>query len=316
MSEPPHPVLHNRKEAAEFVAQHYTPQLNLLTEMVNYASNLIPRAFNSSGKQMRDLMVCFGFLKQFASMLDAAEVLLRAGAVHASFVPARVAFEASIYLEWLLVSDGEKKANYYYVGDIRKERVWGLRAQKATLESSDFLKEIGKIGIDIATNQPGLSADGVKHVANVERILARPEYVGINAAFDAFKKQKGMKHEPEWYKVLGKRSIKDIARELQRLPEYVIYYQQASQVTHSASYKDQLKFKSKGVSAQPLRNLADIHTAFNYGFTTAMHAFHRVLAFYRPDELLAFSLMYATDWRSAFVNIPHVVIADAQRPAN
>jgi hypothetical protein len=49
--------------------------------MVNYATNLMPRAFGSSEKQMADLMVCYGFLKQFATMLDAAEVLLRAGSV-------------------------------------------------------------------------------------------------------------------------------------------------------------------------------------------------------------------------------------------
>jgi hypothetical protein len=121
MPENPHPVLHSRNQSIDFVLQHYAPQLELLVQMVNYSSNLIPRAFESSEKQMVDLMVCFGFLKQFASMLDAAEILLRAGAVHASFVPLRVAFEASLYLEWLLVSDGAKKATYYYVGDIRKE---------------------------------------------------------------------------------------------------------------------------------------------------------------------------------------------------
>lgn len=37
-------------------------------------------------------------------MLDAVEVLARAGAVHAAFVPARAAFEASLYIEWILAS--------------------------------------------------------------------------------------------------------------------------------------------------------------------------------------------------------------------
>lgn len=303
MPENPHPVLHSRDQSIDFVLQHYAPQLELLVQMVNYSSNLIPRAFESSKKQMFDLMVCFGFLKQFASMLDAAEILLRAGAVHASFVPLRVAFEASLYLEWLLVSDGAKKATYYYVGDIRKERIWGLRAQGATLEAN-FFKDMGQLSTDLAANRSTLKDDGVKQVADTERILSLPEYAETNKAFDAFKKKAGIKHEPEWYKVLGKRNIKAIASELQRLPEYIIYYGQASIVTHSASYKDQLRFKSKGVSAKPIRHVADIHTAFNYAFTTAMHVFHRVLVFYRHEELVQFSMTYMNEWRTAFRNIP------------
>lgn len=131
MSDPPHPTLLNRQEAIDAVTKHYAPQLNLLTEMTNFASNLIPRAFNSSEKQLRDVIVCFSLLKQFTTMLDAVEVLVRQGAVHAAFAPARVAFEASLYIEWMLVSDGEKKATHYFVGNLRDERLWGCEYSKA-----------------------------------------------------------------------------------------------------------------------------------------------------------------------------------------
>jgi Family of unknown function (DUF5677) len=315
MPELPHPVLMNREQSAGIIAQHYKPQLELLTQMVNYSSNLMPRAFGSSGKKMVDLMVCFGFLKQFTSMLDASDVLLRAGSVHAAFVPLRVAFEASLYLEWLLVSDGEKKAVHYYVGEIRRERLWGLRAQNAPSES-DFLTAMGDVGADILAKRPELLAEGVKHVADTERILALPEFAATNADFEKFKKHSGRAYEPDWYKVLGKRSIRAIAKELERMPEYTVYYGQASQVTHSTSYKDQMTFTGKrtgksGVSANPVRNLQDAHTAFNYGFTTAMHVFHRVLAYYRPAELLEFSRNYVREWRAAFVNIPILKIESA-----
>jgi hypothetical protein len=314
MPESPHPVLLNREQSAGYIAQHYKPQLDLLTQMVNYASNLMPRAFGSSEKEMVDLMVCYGFLKQFATMLDAAELLLRAGSVHAAFVPLRVAFEASLYLEWLLVSDGEKKAKHYFVGEIRKERIWGFRAQSAPSESS-FLSDMGELGVDIIGKRPDLAADGVKHVADTDRILALPEYAPINAAFEVVKSKDRRHREPSWYKVLGKGSIAAIARELRRAPEYTIYYGNASQVVHSSSYKDQMTFnsKSKGraVSASPIRSLADAHTAFNYAFTTAMHVFHRVIAFYRPDELHAHAIKYVTEWREAFVNIPSIVVKAA-----
>jgi len=45
------------------------------------------------------VIVCFTFLKQIAAMLDVIDVLVRAGAITAAFVHARVAFEAALYLE-------------------------------------------------------------------------------------------------------------------------------------------------------------------------------------------------------------------------
>jgi hypothetical protein len=303
MPENPHSSLLGREASAAIVAKHYAPQLDLLRQMVNYASNLIPRAFGSSAKQLPDLIVCYVLLKQFASMIDAMEVLIRAGSVHASFVPGRVAFEVSLYLEWMLVSDCEKKALHYYVGNIRVERVWGLRVQKSSPEADAFLKDMGQLGADILTNRPTLDQEGVKHVGDADRILSQPEFAEINAAFDVYRKKSKRPYEPDWYKVLGKNNLKAIARELHRNAEYAIYYSKGSTITHSQSYKDHVSFKSAGVGANPIRSVADIHTAFNFAFTMSMLTFQRVLGFYRNEEMLQFSRMYVAEWRQAFTNI-------------
>jgi hypothetical protein len=68
--EPPHKTLLDRDNPPKIMAERYGPQLHLLTELVNYTSNLIPRAFQSSGKDLRDVVVCFTLLKQLAVMLD------------------------------------------------------------------------------------------------------------------------------------------------------------------------------------------------------------------------------------------------------
>jgi hypothetical protein len=313
MTENQHPTLLDREAAAGIIGQHYAPQLELLTQMTNYASNLIPRAFNSSPKQLPDLIVCYALLKQFASMLDAMEILLRAGAVHAAFVPGRVAFEVSLYLEWMLVSDLEKKATHYYVGNMRAERNWGLRVQRHTPEGAEFLKDMGKIGEDVLNNRPAFEQDGPSHVADVNRILLMPEYVATDKAFDEYKKNNPrQRHEPDWYKVLGKRTLKEIARELGRASEYLLYYSKGSQVTHSQSYKDQFNFGAKGVAAHPIRNVADIHAAFNLAFCNAIKVFIQVLKSYRNEELPAFSRMYLTEWRQAFTNILEIKTESAK----
>jgi hypothetical protein len=128
VNESSHPTLLNRAVQEAAIRQYYTPQLDLLTDMVNYASNLIPRAYARSEEELKDVIVCFGLLKQFATMLDAVDTLMRSGSVTAAQVPARAAFEASMYLEWILVSDSEKKALHFVVGNIRTERLWARRA--------------------------------------------------------------------------------------------------------------------------------------------------------------------------------------------
>jgi hypothetical protein len=79
VKEPPHKTLLDRNAAAKAIAEGYGPQLEMLTDMVNYASNLIPRVYSSGERKLRDVIVCFVLLKQFASMLDAVEMLSRAG---------------------------------------------------------------------------------------------------------------------------------------------------------------------------------------------------------------------------------------------
>lgn len=305
MPENPHPKLLDRQEAIDLVNQHFRPQLDLLTEMTNFSSNLITRAFASSEKKLHDVVMCFSLLKQFATMLDGIDILARQGAVHAAFSPARVAFEVSLYIEWMLVSDLEKKALYYFVGSLREERLWGLRVQSATLEGSGFLKEMGQIGSDILTGRPTLDAEGTKYVSEVDSILGRPEYSSISAEFEQFKKKHKISYEPSWHKVLGV-TAKGIAKQLQRLPDYNVYYSVGSRVVHSSSYKDHLKFTRAGAHAHPIRYIADLGTLLNFAFTSAMLVFLRVLGYYRNDELPRFGQRYVDEWRAAFTNIPSV----------
>lgn len=61
VKEIPHKMLLDREAAAKAIAQGYSPQLDMLTDMVAYASNLIPRAYNSGEKKLRDVIVCLGF---------------------------------------------------------------------------------------------------------------------------------------------------------------------------------------------------------------------------------------------------------------
>jgi hypothetical protein len=181
--------------------------------------------------------------------------------------------------------------------------------KKNTPEASDFLKEMGDIGQDIVAQRPALDAEAGAYMSEADRILAQPSLAAANAAFDQYlADHRSLRGEPEWYKVLGMRSVRGIARELMRLPDYIVYYGKSSRVTHSATYKDQISFQSVGAIAHPIRNLTDTHTLFNFACANAIHTFIRVLSFYRPRELPQFGQMYMTEWRRPFLDIPRTKI--------
>jgi hypothetical protein len=313
VAEIPHKTILDRETPGKAMIDGYKTQLDLLTDMVNYTSNLIPRAYQSSEKKLRDLIVCFTLLKQFGVMLDAVEILARAGAITAAYVPARSAFEASLYIEWILVSDGQKKAAHYYVGSVRAERLWGKRVAKGSPESSVFIEEMKQLGIDLYSDRSELDAAAQQLIAEADAVLAQPELAAANVAFDAWiaartRPGKRPPNEPEWYKVLGKRSIRSIADEVRRLPEYILHYSKGSQVVHSSSTKDHLGFRKGGAIGHPIRNLAGVHNLLNFALSNAMLTFMRVLGFYRPAELPRWSKKYIEEWRPAFTNIPRLKI--------
>ena len=117
------------------IKEHLGPWIKLIRDVTNYGSNHIPRCFGSSKKQLADIVVLGILLRQVVAMLDAIEVLLANGAVHAAKLQMRALFEASAYMDWILSSDSEKKAEYFYVHNLRRKRLWARRTQPSSVES-------------------------------------------------------------------------------------------------------------------------------------------------------------------------------------
>ena len=167
MQETPHPAILNREEVKAVALQHFAKQTELLRDLANYGSNLIVRAFDSSPKKMAEVVVCGVLLKQVVAMVDAAEVLLSAGCGHASFLPARTAFEASIYIDWIFAGDSERRATRYVVANYRDERLWASRVIPGTAEEIAFTKIAQFLGVDIHAERPTLAGEASTHLTEV-----------------------------------------------------------------------------------------------------------------------------------------------------
>lgn len=305
MPESPHPKILNREQAQEHANEHFADQLALLRDLANYGSNLVVRAFGSSPKKLEDVVVCGVLLKQIVAMLDAVEVLLSAGIAQASYLPARAAFEASLYMDWMLLENTERKAKCYIVSNFREERKWASRAIKGTKEEAAFRSLTDELGVDIHAEQPNLIAEATKHLSEIERVLAQADLASIDAEFE--QKRRGKRRSDlEWYVLAGASSIRKVAQDVNRLTEYEFLYGRGSHVTHTATYKDHVQFRSGQVRFRQVRHVAEFRELLNLIVIVAFSSYQKVLAFYRPAELPAFAARYLSDWREPFRNVKNV----------
>lgn len=293
----------NRDEASKQISDALPSQVDMLCDLVNYGSNLIIRSFNSSQRHLDAIVVCGVLLKQVVAMVDAVETLVRNGQIHPAFLQARAACEASLYLQWVLASDTDRKAAAYIVSNYRRERIWASRAIKGSREAEVFGEITRSLRMDLHENDPELDSAAQKQLAEVNRILAQTHFAPMDAEFEKIKQKDRRAREPAWYAPFGVTSIRQIAKQLDRLPDYAVFYGKGSQVTHSASYRDHLRFTPGQVHFISIRSPEGLQELLMSIIGSALATYRAVLGFYRPAELPAFVQKYIEDWQKPFLAI-------------
>lgn len=306
MTENAHKHLLDRDEAEKAAIKALAKQIELLDQMANYGSNLLVRVLHTNkSKHIRDLIVCSVFLRQVVAMLDSLAIAFRAGSAHLALLAARPGFEATIYLEWMLLSDTKKKGEYYYVANLRRNRLWALRStagtpQNAKMASDPQLKSI----LDAVAAEAATPAQA--QIAEFDRICGKDAYKSINEAFE--KACKGNK-EKDWYNLLGMDSIRAVAKSLNRLVEYDLFYSGASQLLHSSAMGPHIKVHVKDeFTVKPIRTIEGATSILNFCIGAAIRSFQLIVNHYRPGEAKTFSRIYAEEWRAAYLGIPKISV--------
>jgi hypothetical protein len=297
-------LLDREKHKAD-VQQYFSDQIGVLTEMVNYGTWLIPRAYDSSQKKLEDVIVIGVLLKQVVSMIDSVEVLVSNGAIYPAFLQARAAFEASVYIDWILKEDANRKAKYYYVSNLRYERLWVLRIIEGTPEQREFTNDIQDLAPYVNFSSD-IQKKAKERLPEIDRILNQDNFRPINDHFEMLKKKR--RGEPYWYQPLLQRiSLRIIAEEVRRGPEYVYVYEIGSKATHATSYRNHIQFSKGGVFVfEPIRNLSEIGTLLKFVRGTVLKTYESIIVKYRQGELQNFIRKYKNDWRQPFLNMPSV----------
>jgi hypothetical protein len=305
MKEEAHKTILDRHTSAQYVKEHFSESLELVREVTNYGSNLIPRCFVSTKRKLPDIVILGSLLKQAVAMLDAVEILVSHGALYAAHVPARALFEVYVYISWVLQKDKDKRARQYYVWHLRRRRTWTRRMIPTTDEQKRFEEAIKQLNL---SQDQEMQEEAKKQVAAIDKVLSKDEYKEINAEFDKMKRP-GRDYDQPWYRPSGAKSLADMAAHLGIRPQYDIFYSQFSEIAHSEAFQKHILIKEQGIIFEPIRQLEGIRTFLTIVLSLAIRIYQSILKEYRPGELSNFGQKYLTEWRSRFHSIKDVKYA-------
>lgn len=303
-------ALIDRVTSLEHVSRNFADILNVFRDVVNYGSNLVPRCFVSSRRELKDAIVLGVLLRQSIAMFDAIEILLSNAAVYPCHLQIRALFEASLYLEWMLQKDTETRARYYYVANVRQERIWAMRTQSGSPDNVSYRNAMERFGDLFQETTKRLADRGKDYLKEIDYILAQASFADINKSIETLRKKRKTPYELPWYAPLGPQSVRQIAVDLSRLHEYEIIYSPSSEVIHSTSHKAHVQFSQGKIQLTPIRYLAGIDNVARFSMATIFKIYMDILHHYRGDELPDFRAKYQEDWRKAFMNIRSVEYKD------
>lgn len=304
MSTPAHKILLDRGEARKQASIHLEAQITLFEDLANYGSMLLPRLIHTSKDlSLHDSIVIGVFLRQIVAMLDSFTVLLREGATHAAYLPARSAFEASLFSEWILASDIEEKTDHYYVQCVREERKWTRRASENGKEESSFRQLMQDYGVDLASCRPDIGKLADERINEIEKVLSQPQLAEINQRFERAQNKGKNVH---WYQLLGVSSIRQLAKSLGRLGEYDVFYSKAASIHHSARYVDHYRYSDYKMYVDSVRHLRFATEQVFFIGELALRSYMSYLQYYRPREIPGFAKKYTEQWRDAFLGVPRI----------
>ena len=306
----------NRAEALGHVEEYFPEIPRTLAELVDYGTHLIPRCYNSSGKALVDIISIAVLLKQAIAMLDGAQLLIAGGAVQPALLQLRAMFEVSVFLDWTLATESESRARAYYVWNLRRGRMWALRALQGTPEAEALENDLAGLSVSGRLQGADVQAQAAKQLAHFDEQLAAPENAHMNSLFDD---RRGRRlFDADWYAVLFPRreraTLRTLCEQVGRLPEYQLIYELGSEAMHSRRTDVHFRVTEGKLGFRSLRELTDIGLVAQLLIGQAIHTYGGILRNYRPQERENFARKYSERWRSILLSKKSVQYEYIERP--
>lgn len=302
-----HKEILDREEALRIVAEHFRETDSLLQEMVNYGTNLLPRAAVSGNKDLTDSIVIGVFLKHAVLLADSIQINLSQGAVLAAHLPLRGLYETFLYISWLLHKDTATRARHYHVFNLREQRRWAARTVTGTPEHSAFTSVVNSLSIKHdAAKWAELEKEAQRQIEELDVILISPANSAINGEFEALRNTKH-DYDVEWFVPTGAKSLFHMASLLGYEAEYKMFYSNFSGVVHASSSRKHLLYDGKYIAMDSIRSFESVQMVYSFTISMCLRIYRAILKQYRPGEMTNFARKYRNEWRERAQSIKSVV---------
>jgi Family of unknown function (DUF5677) len=135
------------------MADKFDDAIELLLELVDYGTNLIPRAYIDSSRDLKAICLLFVQLRQFVAHLDGISTLLTNGAADTANLQLRSVLEMAHTIEWILVSETEEKIRHLYVANLRRRRQWDRVVIPGTSEAAKHSSVASRLSLTAKQRQ-------------------------------------------------------------------------------------------------------------------------------------------------------------------
>jgi len=299
-----HKGILDREYSVEMV-RHFKDDIELLNEILDYGSHLLPKAYAKSQRDIKAMCIILVQLRQVLVHLDGIAILASSGNCFSAGLQIRSLLEIAHTMEWLLAADTEAKVHHLYVASLRKRHHWQSVAISGTPESMRHA--------DAASRIP-LTAEQLQklndEIRRINEILALPEFCGIDAKFQLNYVSRNF--DKPWYEVYGspsdKLSIRKIAEGIGKLKEYNYIYSSFSAVTHGSDIFKNVIF-GENIFINPVRDPQDVPKVRLSAASLAFRVYRIVLEQYLASELDEFNKKYSSEWRARFLKEYSITIS-------
>jgi len=144
-----------------------------------------------------------------------------------------------------------------------------------------------------------------QQIPEIDRVLAQPRLAAINSDFENHKRGK---NDVSWYALLGPRNLREVAKAVGKLAEYVMIYSGGSEAMHGSNYEQHVSFNSSRVAFTPIRHLKEFGLVYHFSVTFALSTYRKIIETYRAGEIGSFNRKYLEKWRKEYMNMPRVTI--------
>jgi hypothetical protein len=265
----------------------------LLNELLDYGTQLLPKALENSPKDIKAVCVIAVQLRQVLTHLDGMTVLIAAGNSFTAALQLRSLLEIQLAMEWLLKSDTEAKANHLYVANLRRRRQWQSVAIPGTPEAARRAEFVKRLSLP-----PQVVGKIKSEVDAIDKILASQEFSPIDAKFQ--RNYAKSNYDKPWYEIYGTSSIRKMAEELGKVNDYMYFYSSFSEITHGGNIWKNIPLGGESY-VNPIREPAKIVKIANNAASFAMSVYRMVIQQYMPNDMPAFDKKYKTEWRTRYL---------------